>query len=179
MEDRECLAVWEEEGRQPAAWDQDGNIQWSGKRTANITPWGKGRNSISLCGKSTMNIPLFGKRMEKHCLFGKRTVSLPLSGKRALNLPLSGKRTVNLPLLRHHGLSILTAAQPRSQRGEERGNTLSVGEPAKKHTEVEPVGQGCLVDEDLWLAMECMYGGTSQDVVRHRGLAEGGMAAVR
>ncbi|XP_041341236.1 uncharacterized protein LOC121363173 isoform X1 [Pyrgilauda ruficollis] len=136
-----------------------GNIQWSGKRTANIIPWGKGRNNISLRGKSTMNIPLFEKRMVKHYLFGKRTL--------------------NLPLLRHHGLSILTAAQPRSQRGEERGNTVSMGEPAKKHTEVEPVGQGCLVDEDLWLVMEYMGGGTSQDVVRQTCLAEGGMAAVR
>ncbi|KAF2975939.1 hypothetical protein EK904_008996, partial [Melospiza melodia maxima] len=34
------------------------------------------------------------------------------------------------------------------------------------------------LDEDLWLVMESMDGGTSQDVVRQTCLAEGGMAAV-
>ncbi|NXT72383.1 PAK3 kinase, partial [Chaetops frenatus] len=36
----------------------------------------------------------------------------------------------------------------------------------------------CLVGEDLWLVMGYVDGGTLQDVVRQRGLAEGEMAAV-
>lgn len=35
-----------------------------------------------------------------------------------------------------------------------------------------------LVDEDLWLVMEYMDGGTLQDIVRHTRMAEGEMAAV-
>lgn len=34
------------------------------------------------------------------------------------------------------------------------------------------------VDEDLWLVMEYMDGGNSQDIARQTCLAEGGMAAV-
>lgn len=35
-----------------------------------------------------------------------------------------------------------------------------------------------LVDEDLWLVMEYMDGGTLQDIVRQTRMAEGEMAAV-
>lgn len=94
-------------------------ISEHGKRMANIMQHGKRRDNISPRGKSTVNVPLFGKRV--------------------VELHRFGKRTVNLPLLRHHGLSILTAAQPYRQG---RGNTVRVEEPAKKYTEVEPVGQG-------------------------------------
>ncbi|NXC02398.1 PAK3 kinase, partial [Orthonyx spaldingii] len=48
----------------------------------------------------------------------------------------------------------------------------------KKHPNVVSYLDSYLVDEDLWLVVEYMDGGTLQDVVKQTCLAEGGMAAV-
>ncbi|NXK71107.1 PAKM kinase, partial [Sylvietta virens] len=48
----------------------------------------------------------------------------------------------------------------------------------KKNPNIVNSLESFLVDEDLWLVMEYMDGGTLQDVVRHARMAEGEMAAV-
>ncbi|KAL9822915.1 serine/threonine-protein kinase PAK 1-like [Geothlypis trichas] len=74
-----------------------------------------------------------------------------------------------------------TALQPEG-RGEwclmQLRNAVSEAEPAQKYLEVEQIGQGFLVDGDLWLVMEYMDGGTLRDLVRQTRMAEGEMAAV-
>lgn len=81
---------------------------------------------ISLHGKSTVNVPLLGKRTVKLLCFGKKTLNLPLAS------------------WAEHSVSS-TALEPEG-RGEwclmQLRNTMSMGEPARKYTELEPFGQG-------------------------------------
>ncbi|XP_031953988.1 serine/threonine-protein kinase PAK 3-like isoform X8 [Corvus moneduloides] len=65
----------------------------------------------------------------------------------------------------------------RGQNGERAVNEILVLKD-KKNPNIVSSLDSFLVDEDLWLVMEYMDGGTLQDVVRQTRMAEGEMAAV-
>ncbi|KAM4754878.1 serine/threonine-protein kinase PAK 3-like isoform 1-T1 [Cyanocitta cristata] len=65
----------------------------------------------------------------------------------------------------------------RGQNGERAVNEILVLKD-KKNPNIVSSLDSFLVDEDLWLVMEYMDGGTLQDIVRQTCMAEGEMAAV-
>ncbi|NXU17315.1 PAK3 kinase, partial [Pardalotus punctatus] len=65
----------------------------------------------------------------------------------------------------------------RGQNGERAVNEILVLKD-KKNPNIVSSLDSFLVDEDLWLVMEYMDGGTLQDLVRQTRMAEGEMAAV-
>ncbi|XP_031954005.1 serine/threonine-protein kinase PAK 3-like isoform X6 [Corvus moneduloides] len=65
----------------------------------------------------------------------------------------------------------------RGQNGERAVNEILVLKD-KKNPNIVSSLDSFLVDEDLWLVMEYMDGGTLQDIVRQTRMAEGEMAAV-
>ncbi|NXR43807.1 PAK3 kinase, partial [Hippolais icterina] len=65
----------------------------------------------------------------------------------------------------------------RGQNREQAVNEILVLKDQKNPNIVNSL-DSFLVDEDLWLVMEYMDGGTLQDIVRQTRMAEGEMAAV-
>ncbi|XP_068855762.1 serine/threonine-protein kinase PAK 3-like [Aphelocoma coerulescens] len=147
------------------------DITQCGTRTARLQCHGTRTTDISQRGTRTEDILGLGKRRLQFSRHGKRTANVPWLGKKTRNLLHFGKRTGILPLV------AIKKMRLRGQNGERAVNEILVLKD-KKNPNIVSSLDSFLVDEDLWLVMEYMDGGTLQDIVRQTRMAEGEMAAV-
>ncbi|XP_068855777.1 serine/threonine-protein kinase PAK 3-like [Aphelocoma coerulescens] len=166
-EDQEPAAFWEEDGEPPSAWEEDTE-----------PPSAAG----SWAEHSDSSTALQPESREEWCLMQLRsTVSVGEPAEKYLELEQVGQGafgTVYKGLDRATGGEV--AIKKMSLRGQNRERAVNeiLVLKDKKNPNIVSSLDSFLVDEDLWLVMEYMDGGTLQDVVRQTRMAEGEMAAV-
>ncbi|XP_005062300.2 PREDICTED: serine/threonine-protein kinase PAK 3-like [Ficedula albicollis] len=166
-EDGQPAAFWEEFGEPPSAWEED------------TEPPSAAGSWAEHCDSSTALQPE-GRR--EWCLMQLRNiVSVEKPAEKYLELEQIGQGAFGAV---YKGLDRATGGEVaikkmslRDQNWERAVNEILVLK-GKKNPNIVNSLDSFLVDEDLWLVMEYMDGGTLQDIVRQTRMAEGEMAAV-
>ncbi|XP_068856204.1 serine/threonine-protein kinase PAK 3-like [Aphelocoma coerulescens] len=176
-EDQEPAAFWEEDGEPPSAWEEDTEPpsaagSWAEHSDSSTALQPEGREEWCLMQLSTSAVLLCARA---------GTVSVGEPAEKYLELEQVGQGafgTVYKGLDRATGGEV--AIKKMSLRGQNRERAVNeiLVLKDKKNPNIVSSLDSFLVDEDLWLVMEYMDGGTLQDVVRQTRMAEGEMAAV-
>ncbi|XP_068856225.1 serine/threonine-protein kinase PAK 3-like, partial [Aphelocoma coerulescens] len=176
-EDQEPAAFWEEDGEPPSGWEEDteppsGGGSWAEHSDSSTALQPEGREEWCLMQLSTSAVLLCARA---------GTVSVGEPAEKYLELEQVGQGafgTVYKGLDRATGGEV--AIKKMSLRGQNRERAVNeiLVLKDKKNPNIVSFLDSFLVDEDLWLVMEYMDGGTLQDVVRQTRMAEGEMAAV-
>ncbi|XP_068856226.1 serine/threonine-protein kinase PAK 3-like [Aphelocoma coerulescens] len=176
-EDQEPAEFWEEDGEPPSAWEEDTEPpsaagSWAEHSDSSTALQPEGREEWCLMQLSTSAVLLCARA---------GTVSVGEPAEKYLELEQVGQGafgTVYKGLDRATGGEVaIKKMSLRGQNGERAVNEILVLKD-KKNPNIVSSLDSFLVDEDLWLVMEYMDGGTLQDVVRQTRMAEGEMAAV-
>ncbi|KAL2311387.1 hypothetical protein Nmel_003090, partial [Mimus melanotis] len=185
-EDGEPAAFWEEDGKPAAFWEEDEEppsaleedpeppstagswAEHSDSSTA-LQPEGRGEWCLMQEGASSTwflsgNIVSVGEPAEKY-------LELEQIGQGAFG-------TVYKGLDRATGGEVAIKKMSLREQNRERAVNEILVLKGKNHPNIVNYLHSFLVDEDLWLVMEYMDGGTLQDIVRQTSMAEGEMAAV-
>ncbi|XP_068856217.1 serine/threonine-protein kinase PAK 3-like, partial [Aphelocoma coerulescens] len=176
-EDQEPAEFWEEDGEPPSAWEEDTEPpsaagSWAEHSDSSTALQPEGREEWCLMQLSTSAVLLCARA---------GTVSVGEPAEKYLELEQVGQGafgTVYKGLDRATGGEV--AIKKMSLRGQNRERAVNeiLVLKDKKNPNIVSSLDSFLVDEDLWLVMEYMDGGTLQDVVRQTRMAEGEMAAV-
>ncbi|XP_068856218.1 serine/threonine-protein kinase PAK 3-like [Aphelocoma coerulescens] len=176
-EDQEPAAFWEEDGDPPSGWEEDTEPpsaagSWAEHSDSSTALQPEGREEWCLMQLSTSAVLLCARA---------GTVSVGEPAEKYLELEQVGQGafgTVYKGLDRATGGEV--AIKKMSLRGQNRERAVNeiLVLKDKKNPNIVSSLDSFLVDEDLWLVMEYMDGGTLQDIVRQTRMAEGEMAAV-
>ncbi|XP_068856201.1 serine/threonine-protein kinase PAK 3-like [Aphelocoma coerulescens] len=176
-EDQEPAAFWEEDGDPPSGWEEDTEPpsaagSWAEHSDSSTALQPEGREEWCLMQLSTSAVLLCARA---------GTVSVGEPAEKYLELEQVGQGafgTVYKGLDRATGGEVaIKKMSLRGQNGERAVNEILVLKD-KKNPNIVSSLDSFLVDEDLWLVMEYMDGGTLKDIVRQTRMAEGEMAAV-
>ncbi|KAM7021011.1 uncharacterized protein M8220_017018 isoform 3-T3 [Acridotheres tristis] len=166
-EDGEPAAFWEEDEEPPSAWEED------------TEPPSAAGSWAEHCDSSTA---LQAEGTGERCLMQLRNiVSVGEPAEKYLGLEQIGQGafgTVCKGLDRTTGGEVAIKKMSLREQNRERAVNEILVLKGKNHPNIVNSLDSFLVDEDLWLVMEYMDGGTLQDVVRQTRMAEGEMAAV-
>ncbi|KAM7022172.1 uncharacterized protein M8220_016920 isoform 3-T3 [Acridotheres tristis] len=166
-EDGEPAAFWEEDEEPPSAWEED------------TEPPSAAGSWAEHCDSSTA---LQAEGTGERCLMQLRNiVSVGDPAEKYLGLEQIGQGafgTVYKGLDRTTGGEVAIKKMSLREQNRERAVNEILVLKGKTHPNIVNSLDSFLVDEDLWLVMEYMDGGTLQDVVRQTRMAEGEMAAV-
>ncbi|XP_068856241.1 serine/threonine-protein kinase PAK 3-like [Aphelocoma coerulescens] len=195
----EAPVVWDEDGGHHSVWDEDSEapVAWD-KDDGHLPVWDENRGHRETWEEEGAILPAWeedGKRAvawkedQEPAAFWEEdgdppsgsTVSVGEPAEKYLELEQVGQGafgTVYKGLDRATGGEVaIKKMSLRGQNGERAVNEILVLKD-KKNPNIVSSLDSFLVDEDLWLVMEYMDGGTLQDVVRQTRMAEGEMAAV-
>ncbi|XP_068856227.1 serine/threonine-protein kinase PAK 3-like [Aphelocoma coerulescens] len=182
-------SVWDEDSEAPVAWDKDdGHLPVWDENRGHRETWEE-EGAILPAWEEDGKRPVAWKEDQEPAAFWEEdgdppsgsTVSVGEPAEKYLELEQVGQGafgTVYKGLDRATGGEVaIKKMSLRGQNGERAVNEILVLKD-KKNPNIVSSLDSFLVDEDLWLVMEYMDGGTLQDVVRQTRMAEGEMAAV-
>ncbi|XP_062368230.1 serine/threonine-protein kinase PAK 3-like [Cinclus cinclus] len=179
-EDGEPAALWEEDGEPASAWEEDteppsavGSWDEHSDSSTASQPEGRGEwclmqlstSVLFLCARAgCWNMVSVGEPAEKYLELGQ-------IGQGAFG-------TVYKGLDRATGGEVAIKKMSLGEQNRERAVNEILVLQGKKNPNIVNSLDSFLVNEDLWLVMEHMDGGTLQDIVTQTRMAEGEMAAV-
>ncbi|XP_062370425.1 serine/threonine-protein kinase PAK 3-like [Cinclus cinclus] len=179
-EDGEPAALWEEDGEPASAWEEDTEPpsavgSWAEHSDSSTASQPEGRGEWCLMQLSTSVLFLCARA---GCW---SMVSVGEPAEKYLELEQIGQGafgTVYKGLDRATGGEVAIKKMSLGEQNRERAVNEILVLQGKKNPNIVNSLDSFLVDEDLWLVMEYMDGGTLQDIVTQTRMAEGEMAAV-
>ncbi|KAM7022169.1 uncharacterized protein M8220_016919 [Acridotheres tristis] len=198
-EDGEPAAFWEEDEEPPSAWEEDTEPPSTAGSWAEHSDSSTALQAEGTGERCLMQLRAHGPR-EGGCILALlqggvsiwegasstwflsgNSVSVGEPAEKYLGLEQIGQGafgTVHKGLDRATGGEVAIKKMSLREQNRERAVNEILVLKGKNHPNIVNSLDSFLVDEDLWLVMEYMDGGTLQDVVRQTRMAEGEMAAV-